>query len=97
MPASPEVLYGNRKVGRIEVFRDLDPKQPSRADGHVGIAAEVKVQLQGIACRRKKGRGGVQRGEIPIAIIHGKGKRIRKKHFFPKADGKPHHALCKAF
>ena len=97
VPPFPEILHGYRPVWRVEVFRDLDPEQPSRADGHVGIAAEVKVQLQGIACRRKKGRGSVQGGEVLIAVIHGKGKRIRKKHFFPEADGKPHHALCKPF
>ncbi len=51
MPAPPEVLNADRFVGRIEVYRQFYIEQQRHPQGHVGIAAKVKVELQGIGQR----------------------------------------------
>ena len=97
VPPFPEILHGYRPVWRVEVFRDLNPEHLSHSDGHIGVTAEVKVQLQRIAHCCHEGCRRIQGSDVFVAVIHRESQRVRKKHLFPEPDGKLHHAFCKAF
>ena len=48
VPAPPEVLERQRPVGGVEVLREADAEQQRAADGDVGVAGEVGVDLDGV-------------------------------------------------
>lgn len=68
VPAAPEVGDGGGSVGGIEVFCEDEPEHQSESDGHVGIAAEVEVDLHGVAERAEpsvdRGAGGGLEGGV---------------------------------
>ena len=49
VPPPPELGDGGGAVGVVEVLRELEPEQEGDADGHVGVAREVAVNLEGVA------------------------------------------------
>src|SRR5438094_7176655 len=49
VPAVPELLQARRLVRRIEVLRQRVAEQERGADGDVGVAREVAVDLQRVA------------------------------------------------
>ena len=48
VPSSPELGDGLRQVRGIEVFRKNESQHQPEADGHIGIGAEIEVDLKGI-------------------------------------------------
>ncbi len=63
VPAAPEVLEVARRVGRVEVLGEPEAEQQGEADGDVRVAAEVAVDLYGVAPRREdRFEGGVLPG-----------------------------------
>ena len=48
VPAAPEVLQRAGGVRRVEVLRELDAEEQGEADGDVGVAGEVGVDLDGV-------------------------------------------------
>ena len=64
MPAPPEILNVQRQIRRVEILRDPDVHDPRRADGHVRISREVKIELNRIAqaccpCRQARQACGI--------------------------------------
>ena len=49
VPAPPELRHAYGYVGAVEVLRELKAHHPSKSYGHQRIAAEIEVQLEGIA------------------------------------------------
>ena len=47
MPAAPEFRNRLGCIGQIKVLAVLESKDHTKANGHVGITAEVKIQLEG--------------------------------------------------
>ena len=47
MPAAPEFCDRLGQVGVIEVFDKVETEHLAQADGHIGIAGEVKINMQG--------------------------------------------------
>lgn len=47
MPSPPEFCDGARAVGMVEVFAEVKSKASAYAYCHVGIAGEIKINLQG--------------------------------------------------
>ena len=47
MPAAPELGDGLGQVGVVKVLNEFEAHDPAEADGHIGIAGEVKVDVQG--------------------------------------------------
>ena len=45
VPATPEVLQGERPVRIVKVLREAEPEQECHADGDVGVTGEVRVDL----------------------------------------------------
>ena len=49
VPAAPEFGDGRRFIGGVEVFVEMEAEQQSDTDGHIGVAGEVAIDLQGVA------------------------------------------------
>lgn len=49
VPAPPELGDGSRLVRTVKVLRELETEEEGYADGHVGVAREVAVNLEGVA------------------------------------------------
>ncbi len=64
MPAPPEIGDCGGDIGVVEVFEKMESKHEPESDCHVGIAREVKIDLN---CKRdnaKKCRRGADLGEM---------------------------------
>ena len=48
VPPAPEVLEGDGGIGPVEVLGEAEAQQQGDADGDVGVAAEVGVDLDGV-------------------------------------------------
>ena len=46
MPAPPEFGDRRRQIGRVEVLRQYEPEHETETDRHVGVAAEIEVDLK---------------------------------------------------
>ncbi len=49
VPAPPEIGDRFRAVGRIEIFREDEAEHEAEPDRHVGVTAEVEINLEGVA------------------------------------------------
>ena len=58
MPATPELGDGRRAVWPIEVLGKGEAEHPREADGHVGVAREVEIDLGGVREDPKPRAGG---------------------------------------
>ena len=47
------------QVGLVEVLRQADAQHAAQPDGDIGVAAEIKVDLQGIGVQQHPGPAGV--------------------------------------
>ena len=48
MPPAPELGDGAGDVGIVKVLQKVESKHPAKANGHVRIAGEVEVDLEGV-------------------------------------------------
>ena len=74
MPAAPEFRDAGGNVRIIKVLVEIEAQHLSKTDGHIGISAEIEIQLQCICANGKPGshkrgstgslKGGVQSGKI---------------------------------
>ena len=66
MPSSPEFRNGERGVGIIEVFLEIESQHTSETDCHIGVSREIVIDLQGVgdktdpSGKRAKLFGGVK-------------------------------------
>ena len=70
MPASPEVGDGACPKRRDEVHRQLEAEHARGAAGHVGIAGEVAVDLEGVAQGGEPEGRAVETGRIREDQVH---------------------------
>ena len=47
MPPSPELGNALGKVGVVKVFQEMEAKDSAQTDGHIAVAGEIKVELEG--------------------------------------------------
>ena len=76
MPAPPEIPGADRQVGQAEVDRQVVTHHPGRADGHVGVAGEVAVYLDGEPHDGQPDRGRAKGGRVLEDGIHPKGDPV---------------------
>ena len=91
MPAMPELRHRTRLVGRIEVLREHESEHQPEADCHVGVAAEIEVDLKRVGRDAVPGferteRAGVERKIGDLAA------RVRQEHLFRQAEGEERDA-----
>ena len=48
MPPPPEGAHGVGAVGVVKVLVEPEAEDPPQADGHVGVAGEIEVDLEAI-------------------------------------------------
>ena len=94
MPALPEIgnTVGQKRI--VEVLQKAEPQHPSKADGHVGIAGKVEIDLETVGddtqpCRQH--RGSSLRG----CCLPQKADVICQQHLFSDAAGEALHSLGK--
>ena len=86
VPALPELADVQALVRRIEVERQLDVEHQRHARGHVAVAGEVEVQLEGVAQRHKPRLRGVERLRGAKARLHGHAERVRDDDLLEQAQ-----------
>ena len=87
VPPSPEFDDIDRLIGGVEVYRDFHSKHPRQPAGHITVAAEVKIELDGIKENEKQ---AVHRGKgrnVGISPVHRQTEGIRHQHFFHHTEG----------
>ena len=57
MPSSPKFCDAFRNIRKIKVLGEIEPQHFAKPDGHEGIAAEIKVNLQGECEDTQPGKG----------------------------------------
>ena len=45
VPAPPKIRHAGRQVGALEVDGEVEPEQFGHADGHIGVAGEIEIDL----------------------------------------------------
>lgn len=95
MPPLPKLSEGKRLVRGIEIHRQVDIHHLPDADGHVTIAAEVKVDLDGIGKAGENGICRVQVGHIRKAPICCAAEYIGDQNLLGKTHDKHIDALGK--
>ena len=85
MPALPKFGDGRRFVGRIEVLRELESDHQPQTHRHVGIAAEVEIDLERIGHQAAPRAGESDGGLRKSPIGHG-GDGIGQQHLFGQSQ-----------
>ena len=70
MPAPPELAEGGGAVGLVEIAREVEAEQRGHADRHVGIGAEIAVDLRRIGVEGQPGIGRAHRRGVAIDRVH---------------------------
>ena len=94
MPAPPEIgnTVGKKRI--VEVFQKSEPQHPSKADGHVGIAGKVEIDLEAVgddAQPRRQHRGSSLRG----CCLPQKTDVICQQYLFPDTTGEAFRPIGK--
>src|ERR1044072_6292645 len=86
MPATPELLHRAGYIRKIKILLELKAKHPAKADGHIGVACKVTIDLQGITDHPEPGsqRSGISKLRCKHSIGHSC-KGIGQQHFFTQA------------
>ena len=97
MPPPPEGRNAVGAVGIVEVRKELKAEHLCRADGHVRIAAEVKIEHQRIK-KRSQPRAADRKRLRPHRLqgIERRPQQTRKQNLLGKADSKQPHAAADA-
>ena len=91
VPPLPVLSDVDSEERQAEVFQTLDAQYPAHADGHVGIAGEVGVQLEGVEHGSNGERGGVVVG---IVVEYGIGVAANHVSHTHLLEHSPQHALA---
>ncbi len=93
VPPPPELLDGPGGVGQVEVLQEPEAEEPPQADGHVAVATEVEVDLEGIAYRPQPGQAEVQLGRCQgeDRVGHRPGG-VGQEYLLPEAGDEPAQA-----
>ena len=69
MPPAPELSDGTRKIGRVEVRRQLKAQQLGSAQRHERVAGKIKIQLQPVAQRAEGERQACIRRYVAVNSV----------------------------
>ena len=94
MPAPPELGDGARGIGQAEILRVFEAEDAAHADGHIGIAGKIEIDLKGIEHDAEPGRGGRRRGGAAVQDLRGDLARgVSQQDLFGKADAEAGRAV----
>ena len=66
VPAAPEIGRAAGHIGMVEILGVVEAKHPAHADGHVGVAGEIEVDLHGKSEQPKPGASRANLREVAI-------------------------------
>ncbi len=92
MPALPELGDRARGVGAVEIAREAETHHARHADGHIGIAGKIEVDLERIANRAQPRRIGRKDSVGPVGGVDHGAERIGDQELLRQADDEDHHA-----
>ena len=88
MPPPPELGGGLGDIGVVEILQKLEAQHPPQANGHVGIAGEVEVELEGEGNDAEPcpqgGEFGAGGGQVHVPEL---AQVVGQQHLFGKAHG----------
>ncbi len=94
MPASPVFGDTARDVGVVEVLQEFESEDGAESDRHVGVPAEVVVDLEGIANRSKPGGHAVQLVDrLGKHFVGYSSQRVGEEHLLGEAHDEAFHAV----
>ena len=94
MPPLPEHAHRVGDEGIPEVLGQLEAEHPPQADGHVGIAGKIIVEVHQVSeYREPADRGGKFVGRCVEQAVHRAADGVRDDHLFPQADDEAARAL----
>ena len=91
VPPPPELRDGGGSIGIVKVLREVEAQHLTHADGHIGIAGKIKVDLEAVgrdaqpAAEGRQGPGGLGR---QLRVPQG-ADAVGQQHLFCKAHGEP--------
>ena len=86
VPSLPEISDRDRLVGRVKIHRQIDAEHGRYADGHIAVAAEVKIDLERVEQHKQHaihGGGGLQ---VCVDPRHTFGEGIRDEDFLDESE-----------
>ena len=87
MPAPPEIGDAAAQIRIAEILREAEAQHPAEADGHVGIAAEVKIELQRVPDQPQPRGQHRQRSKIAPDPRDQPRQRVGQQRLFRQPDG----------
>ena len=91
VPARPELLDGGCRLGVIEVFHKTNAHNSRAADGNIGVAGEVAINLHGKEEGRNYDTGCGGACHLVINRIYVKRDNVGDANLLEEADK---HMLC---
>jgi len=89
VPPPPEFGDGPGDVGVIEVLQEVEAEHLAKADGHVGVAGEIVVDLQGVAQGAQPGEGGGQAVPLAKGPVGHHRQLVGEEHLLAQTHDKP--------
>ena len=92
MPPAPELRDTFGDIGIVEILEKAETENAAHADGHVGIAAEIEIDLEGVGnCHEPAApEGHIARGH---QLIGDDAAGVGQQHLLGKADEKSQEAF----
>lgn len=81
MPSPPEIGDGYSQIGPFEIRHQVEAHYFGTANGNIGIAAKVAINLEGEKESRQQQGDAIMIGEIIVSNIHVVGKPVGNNHF----------------
>ncbi len=85
MPAGPELADAGGQVGIAEIQDQVEAHELGHAAGHVGIAAEIAIDLPGKGKGRHEQGGALEVGRMVVDAIDVMGEIVRERQFLEQA------------
>ena len=93
MPAVPEVAQAGGGVGVVEVQHQAEAHDCGDAAGHVGVAAEVEVDLPAERHRRQDQRRRLELAGVAVDRVDVLGQVVGQRHLLEEADQEQRQAV----
>lgn len=96
MPALPELGYGSGDIGVIEILVKMESKHQAQPDGHIGIAAKIEVDLEGIGQRAQPRRrnGKASGGGAVKGLVRQQRNAVGQEHLLAKTYDESPDSSC---
>src|SRR5699024_5824159 len=87
MPAPPELGDAPGDIGVVEIDHKVKAQHGAQAPGHIGVAAEVDVDLQGVGQNAAPGGQGTGGRGVGGGLVPQQGELVGQQDLFGQTDG----------